>query len=164
MRPVYVTPASHSLGVGGRVGSPSFGLGASARAWRRDRFGMQLAVSRYALASTTAGSERQTTFQIEPSVLYSLRDRVTDYMWLRPYVGSGLGLRRQTAASAAPGALDSTSSGLGFQAFGGGEMTFAGAPQFAISADLTYRWLRTPTAGGALGGPAVSVSGHWYVK
>jgi hypothetical protein len=48
--------------------------------------------------------------------------------------------------------------------FGGGEVTFAGAPQFALSADLGYHWYRTPAAGFDGGGLGVSLLGHWYVK
>jgi hypothetical protein len=53
---------------------------------------------------------------------------------------------------------------FGLQAFGGGELTFAGVPRFALSVDLGYHWVRTPFAGVDLGGPGVSVSGHWYLK
>jgi hypothetical protein len=53
---------------------------------------------------------------------------------------------------------------LGFQAFGGGEMTIAGLQKFALSADVNYRWSRAPIAGIDLGGVGVSVSGHWYIR
>src|SRR5439155_586972 len=53
---------------------------------------------------------------------------------------------------------------LGFQTFGGGEVTFASAPRFALSADLGYHWRPTSFAGFELGGLGLSVSGHWYVK
>jgi len=66
---------------------------------------------------------------------------------------------------AAAGATDSVSdTRLGFQAFGGGEVTFAGVPRFALSADLGYHWRPTSFAGFELGGLGLSVSGHWYVK
>jgi hypothetical protein len=164
LRPVYVTPATHGLGLGGRMGGSQFGFGATARGWRQNRLGVQLDVSRYAL--TGGGTPaRLTSIQIEPSLLYSLPDRVTDYIWLRPYVGSGATLRRHSVSSGTSGGVDAVSAnGVGLQAFGGGELTFAGVPQFAISADLGYHWFRTPIPGFDLGGLGVSVSGHWYVK
>jgi hypothetical protein len=164
MRPVYVTPATHGLGLGGRVGGATLGFGATARAWRPNRLGGQLDVSRSALTSSGTPA-RVTSIQIEPSLLYSLPDRVTDYIWVRPYVGSGAALRRHSVSSGTPGGGDSVSgNGFGLQAFGGAEVTFAGAPRFAVSADAGYHWFRTPVAGFDLGGVGVSVSGHWYVK
>jgi hypothetical protein len=164
LRPVFVTPASHSLGLGGVMGGSPLAFGASARAWRRDRIGVQVDMSRYAMTGI-ATPARLTSFQVEPSVLYSLPDRVTDYLWVRPYVGSGATLRRHSFGSGTPAAAESTSGyGFGLQAFGGGELTFAGAPQFALSADLGYHWFKTPIAGFDLGGLGLTVSGHWYVK
>jgi acyl dehydratase len=47
MRPVYVTPASHGLGLGARMGASPTGFGVTARGWHRNRLGIQLDVSRY---------------------------------------------------------------------------------------------------------------------
>ena len=58
----------------------TLGLGASGRAWVGDRFGIQLNVSRYS-PSSAVGQERLTTMQVAPSVLYSLPDKLTDYVW-----------------------------------------------------------------------------------
>jgi hypothetical protein len=95
--------------------------------------------------------------------VFALPDSVGDYLWLRPYVGSGVMIRHQSLTSV-PGAASATSNGLGWQAFGGGELTFAGAPQLAVSADVGYRRLDTPVDGFELGGLGLSVSAHWYVK
>jgi hypothetical protein len=43
-------------------------------------------------------------------------------------------------------------------------LTFAGLSRFPLSVDLGYHWVRPSFAGVDLGGPGVSVSGHWYVK
>jgi SH3 domain-containing protein len=170
MRPVFVTPATHLIGVGGRIGGSTrgagstLGFGATARAWSRDKFGAQLEVSHFALTRLEAPG-RVTSIQFEPSVLYRLPDHVADYLWVRPYLGSGVNLRRQTLSTATPGAGPSVSENqFGLQAFGGGELTFAGVPRFALSVDLGYHWVRTSFAGVDLGGPGVSVSGHWYMK
>jgi len=167
-RLAYLTPASHVVGLGamgGRMGGSTFGFGVTARAWRHNRLGIQLEVSRYGLTGSAVPG-RLTSFEFEPSVLYSLPDRVGDHLWLRPYVGSGATLHRQTLSSITPGVGGSVSdSGLGVKAFGGGELTFAGAPQFALSVDAGYRWSRaTQFAGFEVDGLGVSVSGHWYVK
>jgi hypothetical protein len=163
MREVYVTPATHGLGLGGLMGGSPLGFGASVRAWRPDRLGVQLDVSRGAVSG--AGTlERVTSIQFEPSLLYSLPDRVTDNVWLRPYIGSGATLRHHSVSNGTPGVDSVSGNGFGLQAFGGTELTFAGAPQFAVSADLSYHWFKTPVAGFDLGGLGVSVLGHWYVR
>ena len=91
-------------------------------------------------------------------MLYALRDRVTDYVWVRPYVGGGANVQRE---SVVPG---TSATRLGYQAFGGGEFTFATLPRFTLSADAGYRWFRGEPAGVDLGGVAFSVAGHWYLK
>ena len=101
-------------------------------------------MSRATAISGSGTPERVTSIQIEPSLLYSLPDRVTDSVWLRPYIGSGATLRHHSVSNGTPGADSVSGNGFGLQAFGGTELTFAGAPQFAISADLSYHWFKTP--------------------
>jgi hypothetical protein len=161
-RAVYVTPSTHAVGFGGLAGSSTIGVGASARAWRRDGWGMQLAVSRRTVSgSGTAGDVSSTA--IEPGLLYALRNQVTDNWWIRPYLGSGVSF--QTVPGLASGALNGASENhLGLRVFGGGELTFAGAPRFALSADLGYLWAQTGSAPVTLSGFGVALAGHWYVK
>lgn len=158
------TPITHIFGVGGLVG-PMSSVGATVRAWRTDHLGIQLAFTRDAMTSDLAAG-RVTSIRVEPGLVYGLFDRVTDYVWFRPYVGSALSVRRQTWKLAGPMALESTSdNGLGFRVFGGSELTFAGVPRLGLSAEFGYR--RFPTA------PfpefeadrlSVSIAGHWYIK
>ena len=110
------------------------------------------------------GPARVTSTQVEPSILYALPDRVSDYFWLRPYVGSGANFGRHTLRGTL-GDVDVVSDDrFGLQAFGGGEVTFAGVPRFVLNADLGYRWSRTPFAGLDFNGLGVAVSGHLYVR
>jgi len=163
-RTVYVSPPTHLLGVGGRMGGPSLGFGATARAWPwpSNRFGIQFDMSRYALVDAPG---HLASSQFTASMLYSLRDRLTDYLWVRPYLGAGSSLQRQTLNLGAAGTSDAVSdTRLGFQAFGGGEVAFASAPRFTLSADVGYHWLPTSFAGFELGGLGLAVSGHWYIK
>lgn len=166
-RTVYVSTPTHIVGVGGRMGGlmggPSLGFGATTRAWSSKNVGMQFDMSRYTLADAAG---RRTSNQFTPSVLYSLPGKLTDYFWLRPYVGSGPTLQRESVNATPAGAGNSVSTNrFGFQAFGGGEVTFASVPRFALSADLGYHWLPTTALPGFdLGGLGLSVSGHWYVK
>jgi len=164
-RTVYIAPPTHIVGLGGRMGGSTLrGFGLTARAWSRNRLGMQLEVSRSALTSTVAPG-RVTSLQFAPSLIYSLPDRVTDNVWVRPYLGAGANLYRSTLRSVTPGAGDVVSDGgFGLRAFGGGEVTFPNVPRFAVSADVGYLWSQTAFAGFELGGLGFSVSGHWYVK
>jgi hypothetical protein len=163
-RPVYVTPATHIIGLGGRLGGSALGFGGSARGWQHERLGIQFEVSHYAL-DTTDASGRVTSLQFEPSALYSLPNSITDSLWLRPYVGSGINFNHQTwnspALSVGP-SISANSTGL--RIFGGSEMTVASVPQIAVSAELGYHWATNKFAGADFGGLGVSVSGHWYVK
>jgi hypothetical protein len=163
-RVVYLQAPAHLVGVGGRVGGSSVGFGASARAWSRDRFGVQLDLSRVAMAGA-APTERVSSMQFEPGVLYELADHVADYLWVRPYAGSGINFSRRSLSSTTPGAAPSVSqTDVGVQVFGGSELTFAGAPRFALSVDVAYRWGSTSFAGVDLGRVGLSVAGRWYVK
>jgi hypothetical protein len=84
---------------------------------------------------------------------------------LRPYFGAGAALDRSTLKDEAAGSGASASrNGQGFQTFGGAELSFPSVAKFALSADVGYRSSRIPFAGFELGGPALTVSGHWYFK
>src|SRR5262249_50258337 len=74
----YLQAPGHLVGFGGRVGPSNVGFGASARAWsHHDRFGVQFDLSRAAMAGL-APTERVTSMQFEPAVLYTLADHVAD--------------------------------------------------------------------------------------
>lgn len=163
-RPVFITPSTHILGVGGRMSGAALGYGGSARRWQRHQVGVQLEVTRAALTGASA-SGRVTALHIEPGILYSLPDRVTDSVWLRPYVGSGLNITRQTFSSATPGlspSIADTSAGL--RVFGGSELTFAGAPHIAVGVEAGYHRAANPFPGIDAGGLGLALSAHWYAK
>jgi hypothetical protein len=157
------TPISHIVGVGGVFGSMS-SFGVTSRGWRDNRLGLQIGFSRDSMTSSTAPG-RVTAMELEPAVVYGLFDHVSDYFWVRPYVGSGLSIRHQSLQAATPTSAHATSStGVGFRAFGGAEVTFAGAPRFAVSVDAGYRRFPTPFPGFEPAHFSAFVSGHWYVK
>jgi hypothetical protein len=158
-----VTPASHVFGIGGLVGSMS-SVGATARAWRNNRLGIQVGLTRTARTSDIAAG-RVTSMQFEPGVVYGLFDHVSDYVWFRPYVGSVVSFRHQTLNASSPVALEPASnSSVGFTVFGGTELTFASVPRFGLSADLGYRRFRTSFPGFEAEPISVSIAGHWYIK
>jgi hypothetical protein len=159
----YVSRPTHIIGIGALTGGPTLHFGGTARAWSRRQFGVQFEMSRESAGDITAQQVRSTQFT--PSVLYSLPSHLTDYFWMRPYVGGGASLQHQTLRDATTGInVGIAENRLGFQTFGGAETTFAAAPRFSVSADLGYRWRPTDFTGVELGGLAVSVSAHWYVK
>jgi hypothetical protein len=157
----YVAPPAHTVGIGGLMNGRTIGYGISSRMWSRRRLGVQLELSRYSL--TTPGTDRVTSLQFVPSVLYSLRSRVTEYMWIRPYLGGGARLSRFTLNNTAT-AVPSSENRRSWQGFGGTELTFPNAPRVALSADLRYDSSDTPFAGFEFGGLGFSLSGHWYFK
>lgn len=157
------TSITHIFGVGGLVGSMS-SFGATARAWRNDHLGIQLGFTRDAMTSDVAAG-RVTSIQFEPGAVYALFDHVSDYVWIRPYVGSVLSFRHQTLKVSAPAAMEPASdNGMGFRVFGGSELTFAGVPRFGLSAELGYRRFPTPFHEFEPDRLSVSIAGHWYIK
>ena len=160
----YVRRPDHVAGIGGRVGGTALGYGATARVWTENRFGVQLEASRYEFPTSEA-PQRVTSIFLEPSVVYALPDRVSDYWWLRPYVGSGASFRHHTLhIASSEGRVLATANKVGIKMFGGGELTFASLPRFALSADVGYTVARNPYLGIDSAGVGVSVSAHWYVR
>ena len=164
-RASHLAAPSHRLGIGALMGplttSASFGFGVVGRAWSNGPLGVQLALTRQAMRSVaTAG--HMTTMQAAPSVLLALPDHLSDFVWFRPYVGAGGHLNR-SMLSGIGAVAQASSTSLGLQAFGGGELTLAGAPQLAISADAGYRWGRAGFDGFDVSGIGVSIAAHWYL-
>jgi len=165
LRPVYVSPSTHVVGLGGRLSGEPAGGGISARVWSRPRLGVELEMFRSVISSVD-GSQRVTSTEFEPSVLFALSNHVSDYVWVRPYVGSGVSFGRQTLSilNAPDAAVPANESKAGFQVFAGGEFTFAAVPRFALSAEVGHRWIKTSFTDVNFGGRSLSLSGHWYVK
>jgi hypothetical protein len=90
---------------------------------------------------------------------------VSDYVWVRPYVGSGLTFSHRTLTVPSPAAIDTLSNNrVGVRVFGGGEFTFASVTRFGLSAELGYRSSSTPFAGFDADRLGLSIAGHWYVR
>lgn len=160
----YIPAPTHIVGVGGRLGgSPVGDFGVTARVWSREHFGVQVDAFRSAITSDLAPG-RVTSMEFAPSLIYLLRDHVTDNVWLRPYVGAGAVLRRSTLKITPDTAEALTDGTFGFRTFGGAEVTFPSVPRFAVSADLGYLWSEDPFPGFELSRVRFSISGHWYVK
>jgi hypothetical protein len=161
-RTTYIAAPAHSFGLGGRVGMvPEFGV--TTRLWSRQRFGMQAEVLRSSETSAVAPG-RVTTLEFAPAGIYQFPDRVTDNVWIRPYLGAAAAFRRATLKLTGDTEDPLRHNSVGLRAFGGGELTFPGAPRFAVSADVGYLWAETPFVGFDASGVRFSISGHWYVK
>ena len=160
---VYVAPPTHVVGLGGQVNGSTLGFGGSARVWTRRHFGAQFELSRFAVTNPALPG-RATSVRFAPSMLYSLSDRVTDHFWLRPYLGGGVNVHRQTYNETGMPDGGISVRKWGYQTFGGTEITFPSLARFALSADLAYRWGTAPFPDYDLGGFGFSLSGHWYVK
>jgi hypothetical protein len=155
-------PISHIFGVGGRVGSAR-SVGATARVWRNDRVGLQFSFMRDAM-TTGAAAGRVTSMQLEPAAVYALFDHVSDYVWIRPYIGSGLSFHRQSLKVSSPDLVQPPDNGFGFRVFAGSELTFASVQRFGLSLEFGYRRVPTPFPGFEPDKLSASLAGHWYVK
>jgi hypothetical protein len=155
-------PISHIFGVGGRFGSTR-SFGGTARVWRNDRVGLQFAFMRDTMTSGIAAG-RVTSLQLEPGAVLALFDHVSDYVWIRPYVGSGLSFHRQSLKVSSPDLVQPADNGFGFRVFAGSELTFASAQRFGLSLEFGYRRVPAPFPGFDPGRMTASLAGHWYVK
>ena len=164
-RPVPATPVPHIVGIGGGMlaGSP-VGFGVTARAWQWNRLGMRFDLSRQ--SQGVGPTSRATSLQFEPSALVSLNDYITNYVWLRPYAGGGISFRHQTFSTSLTGTGSSLSDdSMGYQVFGGTEVTIANAPQLAVGADVVYRSRRSANDDAfEVGGVGIGLSAHWYFR
>ena len=151
----------HTLGFGARM-DPFRAIGGTGRFWSDYGFGVQIDLSRSSVSSELSPG-RLTTFYLSPSVLYPLPGIVNSSVWLRPYVGSGIDVARSSLRNVTPG-MSMNHTSLGFKAFGGAELTFAGAPQASVSVDFGYHWLDSPFPGFDVSGVRASFAGHWYIK
>jgi hypothetical protein len=160
----YVTPPSHFIGLGGSMtGASPVGFGAAVRTWSRGQPSFQLTMSHSSQTSVEAPGQL-SSLKIAPSLLYSLRDRLTDTVWVRPYLAGGVTFVRDSLREVTPGAIAETKNGFGWQGFGGAEFTFPSVPKFTLSADLGYYWRPESFPGFDAGRVGVTVTGHWYVK
>jgi hypothetical protein len=162
------------LGIGGRAGGFSFGLGASARLWHSDHFGVELQFSHYGIGETqsyggiTASAHVGVT-QFAPLALYRFAPADDDDdTTVVPYVGGGMNFYRSTTTTSASGFgstdHESTSQlSKGIVVLGGAEVRFKSAPRLTVSGDLGYYQTATPF-GVSIGGLSWSLSGHWYVR
>jgi len=160
-RTVYVAP-SHQFGVGAMAGS-SRGFGGSARAWKKGRLGMQLEFSRYTYDSVDLLSRASST-DIAPGLLFALNDRVTDALWLRPYVGVSAHMVHSSRTDLIFADTTESANTFGARVFVGSEMALASVPALAISVDAGYYRQPEPFVGFEPGGMGVSIAAHWYVK
>jgi hypothetical protein len=158
-----VSLPSHSIGVGARMGTEALGFAATGRAWGRGPLGVQLEAGRSTYSSPLL-TERVSSMQIAPSFVYALPNMVSNALWARPYLGSGLNLYRSSLQSRVSSVSDTVDTGIGAQIFGGAEFTLASVPQLAVSADLRHAWAPTPFSGFEMGGFGFSLSAHWYVR
>ena len=158
----YVPTPTHVFGLGARTGGMNE-FGVTTRLWSRQRFGVQVEATRASETSDEAPG-RVTSLEFAPGVIYMLRDHVTDSVWVRPYVGADVPIRRATFRLVSDDPTPVTDNSIGLRAFGGAELTFPGVPRLAVSADVGYLKADAPFPGFDAGGVRVSIAAHWYVK
>ena len=164
MQTMYVPRPTHRFGLGGQLSAAAPGFGFSSRIWSRNRFGVQVDLSRSRM-SNDFSADRVRSTEVVPSVIYSLPDYVSESFWLRAYTAGGVAMIRSTLHGGVPAVAQSESdSSWGYRAFGGAEVTVPGVPRLAISADFGYQWADVLFDGFDPAGPRFSVSAHWYVK
>jgi hypothetical protein len=159
----YVGLPSHTLGVGAvMTTSDHFAFGGSARFWTARHVGAQLQLTHQSFSNAASDF---STINFAPSITMTLRDHVSDYLSFRPYVGGGPTFAHTNAR---PVSVDATAPAsknvMGYQIFGGGELTLASLPQVGVSVDVGYHHAGESFEGVDTTGLAVSAAGHWYFR
>jgi hypothetical protein len=153
---------SHVVGVGGRMGTQALsGFAVVGRLWFAGPVGAQLELGRG--THTNGAMLRMNVIDIGVNAIASLPDRVTNAVWMRPYVGGGISIFRSSLRSTS-GVSIATDTSRGYQAFGGAEFTWANVPQLAVSADLRHTWAAAPYGGFDTGGLGLALAAHWYMR
>ncbi|MEQ1574330.1 MAG: hypothetical protein ABMA15_04860 [Vicinamibacterales bacterium] len=141
----------HEIGLGGKAGGFTFGVGASARVWQSEKLGFQVDISHYGISSVGI-------LQVAPSVLFVLgKPNLDKPTQIRPYAGGGVNFFRVSYSSFG------SDTGIGGQGFVGAELVFEGAPKFGLSGDLGY-YSTGDFFGVNVGGFALSLMGHYYIR
>jgi len=159
----YVGLPSHTVGVGAvMTTSDHFAFGGSGRFWTSRHLGAQVQLMHQSFSNA---DNDFSTISLAPSVVVTLRDHVSDYLSLRPYFGGGPTIAhtnaRPTSVATAP---SSSRNVMGYQIFGGGEITLASLPQIGVSVDVGYHHAGESFEGVDTTGLAVSAAGHWYFR
>jgi hypothetical protein len=158
----YVTP-SHRFGVGGQIGGSAVGAGFSLRGWSKSqKIGIQFDVTHSSMTNDVFFTSLSST-QVGPRVLYAFRDRVSDRIWVRPYLGAGAHMLRASVNDPVTG-LSQSDTGVAAQFFGGAEITLSAAPRLGLSAEAGHQWHQSPFVGYTLDGMMMTLSAHWYIK
>jgi outer membrane protein W len=156
------TDRPHQFGLGAFGGS---GGGASFRYFAKDRVGVDLDIG-YAGASTGGGRSGGSTFRVAPSAVYMFTkaNSLANIDW-RPYAGVGFNYAYTSQVYSQTSSSQLRNSGLGMQAFGGVELTFAAARNISISAQVAYYKLAVqPLNLLSTSGTDVYLLFHYYVK
>ena len=161
----YVGLPSHTVGVGAVMATEHFAFGGSGRFWFTRHLGAQLQLTH---ESFTNADNDFSTVSFLPSAIVTMRDHVSDYLSLRPYFGGGLTIghtnMRPTTVVGVDPVESSSKSVMGYQFFGGGELTLASVPQIGISLEAGYRHAGESFDGVDASGLTVLASGHWYFR
>lgn len=147
----YISLPAHHIGIGALLNPSTLRFGGSARTWWGHRLGVQFGISRPELESVDGQLVPSTQFA--PSAMYALPEAISGSVWVRPYIGAGPTFHRLHLETR-----------LAYETFGGAELTFGAIPQFALSADIGYRWRRPSFEGFMPQQTAFSLAGHLYLK
>ncbi len=172
--PTAATWQPQTVGLGGRMGGLAFGVGGSVRYWSQSRLGLQLDVSHFGAGASGYGVDvGYSTLQLAPAVLYRFgaEPDTDDSVSYRPYAGGGVSITRSSLGSSVSGYgagvdfSESTSgTDIGFQGFGGVQITFKRLPKLAFSGDFGYYSSAEPFLGVKFGGFGVTMAAHYFVK
>lgn len=156
---------AHQVGVGATVGLGTRSNGAGFRYFFNDRVGMNANVN-WLSAPPFSASQQSGRLLIAPSAVFMLtKSKQYASVDVRPYIGGGLNYATGSVPIAVAGTTTTRLNGFGMQAFGGVELTFQDARNFAISAEVVHYEIAGSALSDGLGqGTNLYVLLHYYMR
>jgi outer membrane protein W len=159
------TERPHQVGLGGFGGS---GGGVSFRYFMNDRIGVDMNVgwSLPAMGGARQNGSSGTSFRAAPSAMLMLtKSHQLADLDVRPYIGGGVNYSATPSSTQTLATGQVRNSGVGMQAFGGAEFSFASAPSISISAQVAYYHLAVqPINLATTSGTDFYVLFHYYMR
>lgn len=157
------TERPHKVGLGGFGGS---GGGVSFRYFPHAQLGVDVDLAFSGGSTGSRSTPGGATFRVAPSAVFMFTQ--THPLWdidVRPYAGVGFNYAYTSRVFGQTSTSQLRSSGLGMQAFGGAELTFAGVDRIAISAQVAYYRLAVqPVNLLSTSGTDFYLMFHYYMK
>jgi hypothetical protein len=163
------TKIHQTFGIGLKLGGSHFGVGANVRYWSGKRVGFEVGYSRSSIGYGSSGlGYTASVNQIIPSLLLTISQADKPSCRIRSYIGGGVNFSRSSTeidtSNLGLGNDKESSTNVGGQGFVGLELVFKKIPRLSFGGDAGYYSTAIPFTGMKIGGFALGLGIHFYLK